>query len=372
MNLNFHIYRYSKKSAGLISIFFIIFLTVHIKASIPDGYYDGTAGLSGDSLKAVLHEIINDHVQFPYSSSGIDVWDILKVTDADPASPDSVILFYTGWKKNGPLEYDNGNGWNREHLWAISHGDFGTAPGPGTDVHHLRPTDITVNSARGNKDFADGGSEYIDPDGPTGCYYTDNTWEPRSLVKGDVARSIFYMAVRYEGGNGEPDLELVDYAPSAPNSQPWHGVLSFLLDWHVQDPVDAREENRNDIIYDDYQQNRNPFIDHPEFVELIWNITGSNNTHISSPLRLEIFPNPFLTGTSISYQLPENTYCELNIYNLKGQLVTTLVQKIGNTGNYSILWDGRTSTSSILPAGIYLCVLQTETCRTCQKMIMLK
>ena len=250
-------------------IILIIFYGI-LHADIPEGYYDGTEGLTGDELKTALYNIIKDHIEFPYTSTNTDVWDILKVTDADPVYPDSVILIYTGWKKNGELEFNNGNGWNREHVWAKSHGDFGTAMGPGTDVHHLRPSDISVNSERGNKDFDNGGTEYIDPDGATGCYTTTLTWEPRTEVKGDVARMIFYMAVRYEGENDEPDLEMVDYVPSAPNSEPFHGKLSTLLEWHLEDPVDDWEENRNDIIYDDYQNNRNPFIDIPEFAELIW------------------------------------------------------------------------------------------------------
>jgi len=236
-------------------------------AQVPDGYYDDAEGLSGDDLKASLHEIIDDHNEFPYSSGSTDVWDILKETDRDPDNSSNVILFYTGWSVNAAQEYNNGSGWNREHVWAKSHGDFGTSPGPGTDVHHLRPTDISVNSARGNKDFDNGGTEYIDGDGATGCNSDNNSWEPRDSEKGDVARMIFYMAVRYEGDSGELDLEMADYVNTAPD--PLHGKFSTLMQWNLFDPVDEFEQNRNDVIYD-YQENRNPFIDHPEYALLIW------------------------------------------------------------------------------------------------------
>jgi endonuclease I len=283
-------------------IIILSFIITSLFADIPEGYYDSANGLSGEVLKAALHDIINDHIEFPYTSTSTDTWDILKETDRDPDNPDNVILFYTGWSVDAQQEYNNGSGWSREHVWAKSHGDFGTSMGAGTDVHNLRPCDISVNSSKGNKDFDNGGEEYIDPDGgPTGCYRTTYTWEPREAVKGDVARMIFYMATRYEGDNGEVDLEVVDYAPSSPNGEPVHGIFSTLMEWHAEDPVDEFEENRNDIIYEDYQENRNPFIDHPEYVELIYNPVFSENNQMS-PKQYSIsnYPNPFNPTTTIN------------------------------------------------------------------------
>ena len=240
---------------------------------IPNGYYNTAQGFTGSALKTKLNTIIKDHVEFPYTSNAIDVWDILKETDKDPNNPNNVILLYSGWSTNGEEEYNGGNGWNREHVWAKSHGNFGNSEGAGTDVHALRPCDISINSARNNRWFGECSTEYIDGDGPTGCYTstTDWVWKPNENVKGDVARMIFYMATRYEGEGIEPDLQIIDYLPSNNNtSDPVHAKLSELLLWHMEDPVDNWERNRNNIIYYDYQSNRNPFIDHPEFAELIW------------------------------------------------------------------------------------------------------
>lgn len=240
---------------------------------IPPGYYDPAQGLTGLPLKATLNDIIQDHVEFPYSSTGTDVWDILKETDRDTIDPTKVICLYSGFTRDAALEYDNGNGWSREHVWAKSHGNFGTALGPGTDVHHLRPADQTVNAARNNRWFAACNEPYVDGDGPTGSFTSSSQWiwQPRDEVKGDVARMLFYMAVRYEGENGELDLELIDSIPSDNNlALPLHAKLSDLLLWHQQDPVSNWERNRNDIIYYNYQNNRNPFIDHPEYVTEIW------------------------------------------------------------------------------------------------------
>lgn len=226
----------------------------------PGSYYDGTAGLTGSALKSRLHNIISTHTVLSYEQ----VWDGIKDVDEDPQDTSSVVLLYKGTsspKSNNGGGVDN---WNREHVWAKSHGDFGTSNGPGTDLHHLRPTDVTVNSDRGNLDFDNGGSE--NGEAP-GNYSDSDSWEPRDEVKGDVARMIFYMAVRYESGD-RVDLEVNDQVNNGSN--PYMGRLSVLKQWSQEDPPDAFEQRRNERIFDNWQGNRNPFIDHPEWVESIW------------------------------------------------------------------------------------------------------
>jgi endonuclease I len=342
----------------------LLFLGSLLQAQIPEGYYNGTENLTGGELKSALHHIIKDHIQFSYSQT----WDILKVTDRDPDNPANVILIYTGWSVDAAQEYNNGNGWNREHVWAVSHGDFGTSMGAGTDVHHVRASDISVNSARGNKDFDNGGIEYIDPDGPTGCYTTTYTWEPRPEDKGDVARMMFYMAVRYEGGFGEPDLELVDYAPSSPNNEPYHGVLSTLYQWHTEDPVDDRELYRNDVIYYQYQQNRNPFIDYPEFAGLIWFPNSSDDdSSIDFPETqlLQNSPNPFNPSTTIAFSINWGETGVLTIYNPKGE---KLLQKQFGEGSHSYHWNAARFSS-----GIYIYALESSSgAKKTRKMLLLK
>ncbi len=257
-------------------VLILSFFIVH--AQIPDGYYSETEGKSGEELKTTLYNIIKEHIEFPYTASTTDVWDILKETDRDPNNPDNVIGIYSNFSIPAAIEYNNGGGWSREHVWAKSRGDFGTDKGAGTDVHHLRAEDVSTNSARSNRTFAECSEPYTDASGTyqgsTGSFTSSSelVWQPRSGVKGDVARMIFYMATRYEGFNGEPDLELVDYVLESTDKSPIHGKLSELLAWHIEDPVDDFERRRNDIIYQ-YQKNRNPFIDHPEYVEKIWDNT---------------------------------------------------------------------------------------------------
>ncbi|WP_424955136.1 endonuclease [Jeotgalibacillus salarius] len=224
------------------------------------GYYADAEGQSGVALKQALHNIIDDHNEISYANA----WDALRNTDEDPNNPNNVLLLYTG---KSISKYDNGglvDEWNREHVWPQSKGDFGTVMGTGTDLHALRPTDVTVNSSRQNLDYDNGGR--VHPEAPN-TFYDGDSWEPRDEVKGDIARMVFYMAVRYEGDAGEVDLEVLDQVEV---DGPYLGKLSTLKEWHDQDPVDAFERNRNEVIFDEYQGNRNPFIDHPEYVEAIW------------------------------------------------------------------------------------------------------
>ncbi|WNF25504.1 endonuclease [Streptomyces sp. C11-1] len=230
-------------------------------ATLDDTYYQDALGKTGAELKTALHTIISDQTKLSYSQ----VWDALKATDEDPANPSAVVLLYTGRSRSKNDNGGNPGQWNREHVWAKSHGGFGTARGPGTDIHHLRPEDVQVNSIRGNKDFDNGGSEL----GSAPGNFTDgDSFEPRDAVKGDVARMILYMAVRYEGNDAFADLEPNDRVNNG--STPWVGRLSVLKRWSQEDPPDAFEKRRNDVIFERFQHNRNPFIDHPEWVGAIW------------------------------------------------------------------------------------------------------
>ncbi|MCF8302917.1 MAG: endonuclease [Bacteroidales bacterium] len=297
------------KKTLLVTVLFIA--TIIGVGQIPPGYYDDAEGLSGDQLKQALHQIIDDHDEYSYD----DLRDfILKNTDEDPNNPNNVILLYTGRSQPKSTFGGGADDWNREHVWAKSHGDFGNSAPCGTDAHHIRPTDASVNSSRGNLDFDDGGQQH---DEATGCYFDDDSWEPRDEVKGDVARMIFYMAVRYEGGSGEPDLEVVDEVDTYPD--PEHGKLTTLLEWHTEDPPDTFEMDRHEVIFD-YQANRNPFIDHPEYAESIWGTSSASPGEKDKSIL--IYPLPVENRLNIHLQGNYN-YDQLSfhIFNAGGQLM---------------------------------------------------
>lgn len=226
-------------------------------------YYDSVFTLNGARLKSALQDLLEvDHIKLSYN----EVWNALQSTDEDPANTNNVILLYTGRShdkndRDGQPGFDN-QSWNREHIWPKSIGFPSRSQYGYTDIHHIRPTDKTVNGARDSKDFDDGGRPYSEaPD-----TYTDNdSWEPRDQVKGDIARMMFYMDVRYDGSDGNMnDLYLVNNTRST-RGDSFFGVLCTLYTWHKEDPVDSFEMRRNNRIQD-WQGNRNPFIDHPEWV----------------------------------------------------------------------------------------------------------
>ena len=319
-----------------------------IFAQIPEGYYDSADGLTAGELKSALHHIVSDHVKYPYTSGSTDVWDILKDTDEDPDNPDNVILIYTGRSQaktlnSGEAEPNGSNRWNREHIWSKSHGFPSETDTGYTDIHHLRPADESVNSSRSNLDFDFGGSSHVEA---TECNYDSDSWEPRDAVKGDVARMMFYMVVRYDPGyhtdNSLYDLELVDYAGvdiGDPPGEPLFGKLSTLLQWHQQDPVDAFESNRNEVIYS-YQGNRNPFIDHPEWADSIFAAQLAPNT------RIGFIDNSMLVEEDIG-----QIVLSLSIINPDPTIATQCdVVLTGGIGTSADL-DGFESASIYFPAG---------------------
>ena len=317
----------------------MVIITNFTFCQIPTNYYSQTKGLSGKQLKYSLHNIIKGHKQYPYTSTSTDVWDILKLTDKDPKNPNNVILIHSGWSVNASLEYNGGKGWTREHIWAKSHGDFGTEIGAGTDVHHIRPEDALINSVRNNLDYDNGGSLYLSNQGALGIRKDNDSFETRDDVKGDVARMLFYMAVRYEGSNNELDLELVNSVNTFSLNElgkGYHGKLSTLIKWHNFDPVDSFELKRNHIIYT-FQQNRNPFIDHPEFVNLIWGeITNIENFDREDIL---IFPNPAQNEIFVSSIKPfyAKIYNQIGILIFEGHFLEQSIPISHlNSGNYIV------------------------------------
>ena len=200
-------------------------------STIDMAYYQSADGLSGETLLLALNTIINNGFnQMSYDDAK---W-VLEESDRDPNNTNNVILVYTRDSIKGQWDYPN---WNREHTWPQS--KLNTS-GQKSDMHNLKPSDPAENSRRGNLPFG-----YMSGSG---------VYEPHDEVKGDVARIVFYMATMYTDLNIESGIL---------------GRLDVLLEWHLNDPVDDFERNRNEVIYS-HQGNRNPFIDYPMFAELIW------------------------------------------------------------------------------------------------------
>lgn len=232
-------------------------------------YYSSAAGLTGNDLHEELYAIIRNHSASTYDQ----VWEHLRTTDESPSDEEEVILYYTrrSHSENGTCGDGNActsQSWNREHLWPKSHGGFDTNryEAAGTDLHAIRPADNTVNTDRNDRDFDDVSTPNSEC---TGCNSSSDAWEPPSEVKGDTARALFYMDVRYNGYGSEPNLMLVNHYTETTEGDGYLGKLCILFQWHVNDPVDDAESSRNELVHS-IQANRNPFIDRPRFVSDIW------------------------------------------------------------------------------------------------------
>lgn len=221
-------------------------------------YYARINSQTGDSLKKTLNSIIKGHYKYSYNCAKT----IIAESDEDPNNHNNLITFYS--RKS--IAKSNG-GWNREHVWAKSHGFKNPSAHAYSDAHHLRPTFVKINSLRGSKDFDNGGTSV--GGSCQDCLATETTWEVPDAVKGDVARIMLYMSVRYEGDDNSntPDLELVNRTTSP--GEPVFGNICNLLAWNALDPISPEERHRNEVVYQ-WQKNRNPFIDNPEWITKIW------------------------------------------------------------------------------------------------------
>lgn len=207
-------------------------------------YYQSAQDLTGQALLDRLHTIINNgFVGVTYG----DARYLLDDTDEDPTNANNVILIYTGASVSGV--WDEGVTWNREHVWPqslLGEDAVNTVVNMASDLHNLKPANPSTNISRGNK--------YYD------LTTTVDSFAPRDEVKGDIARILLYMMVMYPD-----DLELINGTPTVGQM----GQLDVLLAWNAEDPVDSFELARNEAIYT-MQYNRNPFIDYPEFADLIF------------------------------------------------------------------------------------------------------
>ncbi len=243
--------------------FALIFYGVNSHAQVPS-YYNGTdITQTGTNLKADISALITStHTTSLVYTPG--VWDALKQTDLDPTNSNNVLLIYGYDDTDTAVNNDRTRGkdlnggnvgeWNREHTFPKSLGNpnLGTS-GPGSDAHHLRPSDVQFNSSRSNRQYADG-------NGNAGI--VGSNWYPGDEWKVDVARMMMYMYLRYSNR-----CLPVAVGTGTQNFHP--DMMDIFLEWNAEDPVTQFEINRN-VLLEGIQGNRNPFIDNPAFATSIW------------------------------------------------------------------------------------------------------
>lgn len=287
---------------------------------IPAYYASIDFTLSELALKAELADLITSTHTSPTSYS--EVWAVLQSSDLDPTNSAVVLLMY-GYNdadasviNDRTRDKDNYGGstgqWNREHVFPKSLGspDLGTS-GPGSDPHNLRASDVQMNGDRGNKMYASGAGN---------ASSVGSNWYPGDEWKGDAARIIMYMYLRY-GNRCLPSAVAVG-STNAIDA----GMIDLLLDWNAEDDVSTFEMNRNNAIQSAIG-NRNPFIDNPHIANLIWEGAIAEDTWgglgiqtYSAAHHFQTYPNP--VNDSFFITADEQTPLEgVIIYNLQGEAV---------------------------------------------------
>ena len=278
---------------ALSTLILLVLASFGLVAQIPNGYYNNANGKTGDELKVALHNIIKGHHEVSYNG-------LLNAFAYTDCKPNGKI-----WDMYSNIEYSlstglcgdyeqEGDCWNREHTWPQSW--FSEKSTPRCDLFHVYPTDGYVNGQRSNYPYGEvnnpiytsGNGSKLGPCVTSG--YSGRVFEPIDEYKGDIARSYFYMSVRYYSEDS-------DWGTSGMTNKSvindW--AMTMLLRWSDQDPVSDKEIARNNAVYG-YQNNRNPFIDHPEYARMIWDpnwqggvsynitcATGLSNGSVSAP-----------------------------------------------------------------------------------------
>ncbi len=375
----------------LVALVVLVAASAVAVADPPPGYYDSVDFSDLATMRQSLHDVIDGHTKIPYTASSTDTWDVLNQADEDPLQSTHILDLYRN--RDLPKQSGGNNYYNREHTWPKSYGfpDDGSSNKPYSDCHHLFLCDISYNGARDSRVFDDctsGCTPYNTDshDGLSGTNYTRDLspvgiWETWDHRKGDVARAIFYMDVRYEGDTGsEPDLIVTDntslivqYQTGDNEPVAYMGLLTTLLEWHEADPVDAKERSRNDVIQQ-YQHNRNPFIDHPEWVDMLFG-DGFTPVPDMAPAAARIsgvHPNPFNPATQVVFSLEKSASARVRVYGLDGKPVRTLVDGHLAAGEHRVRWDGRSDLGHPLASGPYLLRLESGGTVDSAKLLLLK
>lgn len=350
----------------------------YVDITIPVGYYDSAEGLAGDDLRAALHGIIDDHTVLTYASS----WESFYTTDDKPNGkvwdmysdvPGGTPPYeYTFGVDQGGIGGVEGTGYNREHAWPSSWSGGELLP-KYSDLFTLYPTDNFVNNQRGSDPYGVVSS-------PTwtslnGCKRGDCTYpgysgiafEPIYEYKGDFARTYFYVTVRYY-------TEDVAWSTSAMTDGadilPW--AVNMLLDWHEADPVDRKELERNGTVYG-MQHNRNPFIDRPEFADLLYQAAGLEDEPAAPAFALhQNAPNPFARTAVVRFALATRSDVRISVYDVVGRLVRVLSDRSYAPGEHEVIWDGLDARGREVAAGVYFYAMEADGFRDERKMVLLR
>ncbi len=342
-------------------------------AQAPPGYYDGATGLTGFTLKSALETIIDDIDDSngqPFHDISVTYGQLWALYETSDVRPDGKVWeMYSDCDFTFIVDQDDGTGggtecdkFNREHSFPRSWFDDNSAHPIFNDPFHVIPSDKKVNAERGNLAYGEVGSvSYTSLNGsqrgtssiagPTG-----EVFEPIDQYKGDIARGFFYIATRYQDDIAgweafDTDGDSMLDGSSDKVFEQW--ALDMLYSWHVLDPVSQKEMDRNEAIFN-HQDNRNPFIDNPQYVLDVWQSTLSDPGFALNTPR--IYPNPIESDRLF---VNSTVQLSMEIYDLLGQLVE----------RYNLAPGQQSVYVGDLPAGLFIVRLYNEQLNFTQKII---
>lgn len=357
-----------KKNYSLVLLLNVAYIFAQAGAPASPYYNGFNFNQTGTALKnALATKITSTHTNL---LSYAEIWDATKITDLDPANSSNVLLIY-GWENgtdsdvtNDISRNKNSNGgnngqWNREHVYAKGLGtpslDDGGTSDAGEDAHHLRASDVQRNNSRGSLRFADGSGN---SGTVTGGWYPGDQW------KGDVARMMMYMYLRYDS----QCLPINVGAAGSPTVSTDTNMIQLFLQWNADDPVSTYEDARNTYhggTGNYAQRNRNPFIDNPYLATLIWGGPVAENRwpSLSNPDfqlldAVSVYPNP---SNNHRINIDSNVILdEIQLININGQIMQNIKKPSSQSNTYTL---------ENLPSGFYFLRLSSENQSTTKKVI---
>ena len=336
----------------------LVLLTTVAFAQIPAGYYNNATG-TGYTLKTQLHNIIDGHTDRGYGGlyttfalSDRDLYyendeTLLDIYSEIPTGPDSYEYTYGSEQQDdGSLGTAEGQRFNREHIVPQSY--FGSVTPMYSDAHFIVPTDKYVNGRRDNFPFGvvnaptltttNGSKRGPNLNSGYSAGYTSTVFEPIDEFKGDVARMIFYFVTRYQGqlagfynSSNQATMQSKAMFDGTEDHSLSNTFLTILLTWNANDPVSQREIDRNNAIYG-RQSNRNPYIDHPEYITTIWGTVAGLNEFTANAIA--VYPNPAVNHEVNIYS--ESPLQIIEVINLNGQLIQSIQKPQAASNTYTV------------------------------------
>ncbi|MDI9529334.1 MAG: endonuclease [Candidatus Cloacimonadota bacterium] len=328
----------------------LIILAFAAAAFAQGNYYDAVINLTGQQLYTALHSLISTNTYSSYTGAKEFLFQELDNTNG------YVTCIYTGQSYYVGYNYTGSNNPNTEHTYAQSWFSSSESSRKKADLHHLFPSNSVVNSSRSNYPIFT-----VANHASANVYYNDTPWqsyrgqsatgytvfEPADESKGDIARALLYFNTRYYDTLTQQNVNMIP----------------DLVAWNTMDPPDATEIARNSAIHG-FLGNRNPFVDHPEFVNRIWGPVASEDPAAPAmPLLVldRVYPNPFRESVKISLSCKDPATVTATVYNMRGQKVRAWQESLPR-GSSELQWDGRDGAGEALTPGVYLIRLSSQEC----------